>query len=70
MTSPVFHYLFDQYKSLVDQGLAQTEEGRRLFAEMMAYAPDAYLDAARKIAIEMELLPERPDAYTDDGQPL
>ena len=70
MTNPVFLYLFDQYKSLIDQGLARTEEARHLFGEMMAYAPEEYLEAARKIAIDMGLFPERPDAYSDDGQPL
>jgi hypothetical protein len=70
MTNSVFHYLFSQYKTLVDQGLASTEGARHLFGEMMAYAPPEYMKAAHRIAVEMGLFPDRPDGYSDDGQPL
>lgn len=67
--SPIFDYLFDQYKQLHRDGLTETEKGRRLFMEMMHYAPAEYLAVANQIAEEMNLLPE-PDGYLDDGTPM
>lgn len=70
MSNPVFHFLFDQYKQLVDQGLDRTDEARHLFGEMMAYAPPEYHQAAHDLAVEMGLIPAQPDGYSDDGEPL
>ncbi len=68
-TNPVFFYLFGQYKALHEQGLDDTEAGRLLFIEMMAYAPPEYLAVAHQIADELALVPE-PDGYLDDGTPM
>lgn len=67
MSNPVFSYLFEQYKQLAAQGLDRTEEARHIFGEMMACAPDEYLEVARSIAVEMVLMPEQPDGYSDTG---
>ena len=71
MTSnPVFYYLMDQYKALQAQGLDNTAEARQLFGEMMAYAPPESMEAAHEIAVQMGLMPDKPDGYSDDGEPL
>ena len=69
-TNPVFSFLFAQYRALHKQGLDNTDEGRQLFGEMMAYAPPEYLEAAHGIAAKMGLMPDKPDGYSDDGEPL
>ena len=71
MTSyPVFYHLMDQYKALQAQGLDNTDEARQLFGEMMAYAPPKYREAAHELAVQMGLMPDKPDGYSDDGEPL
>ena len=70
MSNPVFHYLVDQYKQLVDQGLDRTDEAHKLFGEMMAYAPPEYQKVAQDMAVEMGLMPDKPVGYSDDGEPL
>lgn len=69
MTNPIFHYLFDQYKDLHEQGLDNTEEAHTLFMEMLHYAPPEYIAVADRIAKEMDLIPE-PTDYLDDGTPM
>ena len=68
-TNPTFTYLLAKYKELKADGQDNTEEGRLLFMEMMAYAPPEYLAVAYQCADEMNLVPE-PDGYTDDGTPM
>ena len=70
MSNPVFHYLLDQYQQLVDQGLDRTDEANNLFGEMMRYAPPEYQKVAHDMAVQMGLMPEKPDGYSDDGEPL
>ena len=67
--SPIFDYLFAKYKELRADGQDETEEGRLLFMEMMAYAPPEYMALAYQCADEMNLVPE-PDGYLDDGTPM
>ena len=69
-TNPVFSFLFAKYQVLQKQGLNGTDEARQLFGEMMAYAPPEYKEAAHEIAVKMSLIPEKPDGYSDDGEPL
>ena len=65
-----FRQLLHDYTELSDAGLDDTPEASRLFMEMMECAPETYLDAAHEIAIDMGLMPEKPDGYSDDGDPL
>ena len=68
--NPVFSFLFAQYRALHKQGLDNTDEGRQLFNEMMNYAPPEYQEAAHELAVQMGLMPDKPDGYSDDGEPL
>ena len=65
-----FKQLLREYGELRDAGLDDTDEARRLFMMMMECAPDTHLDAAHGIAVDMGLMPEKPDGYSDDGQAL
>jgi hypothetical protein len=69
-TNPVFSFLFAKYKALHEQGLDDTVEARQLFGEMMVYAPPEYKEAAHELAVKMGLMPDKPDGYSDDGEPL
>jgi hypothetical protein len=65
-----FKQLMREYGELRDSGRDDTEEARLLFIEMMECAPDECLDTAHEIAVDMGLMPEKPDGYSDDGQAL
>lgn len=51
-------------------GLGQTEDACRLFLEAMDYAPEGFKRDLHEKAVDLGLMPDKPDAYTDDGQPL
>jgi hypothetical protein len=68
--NPVFVRLMTQYAELHEAGQAETPEARDLFCEAMQYAPDSIKEMAHKKAVEMGLMPEKPDGYRDDGEPL
>ena len=65
-----FKQLLREYGELIDAGLDDTPEASRVFMAMMECAPPEYMDAAHKIAVDMGLMPEKPDGYSDDGQAL
>lgn len=69
-TNPTFDYLLNQYMALHEQGLSKTEEASQLFGEMMFYAPEEFQALAREKAIEMGLMPAKPDGYSPTGEPL
>jgi hypothetical protein len=68
--NPVYVRLMTQYAELHEAGLAETTEASDLFCEAMQYAPDSIKEMAHKTAVEMGLMPEKPDGYSDDGEPL
>ena len=68
--NPTFVFLMEKYTGLRCAGLERTEEARLLFSEAMQYAPDEFLKMAHEEAVAMGLMPETPDAYSDDGEPL
>ncbi|KOR33429.1 hypothetical protein TI05_01065 [Achromatium sp. WMS3] len=68
--NPEFSRLMTKYAELTDQGKGDTEEAMHLFHEALQYAPREFLDDIGNKAKEMGLLPDKPDGYTPDGQPL
>lgn len=68
--NPLFIHLMDRYMALDAAGLGETEEACQLFVEAMDYAPEDFKRDLRSKAIELGLMPEKPDGYSDDGQPL
>jgi len=68
--NPVYVRLMTQYAELHKAGLAETPEASDLFCEAMQYAPDSLKEKAHVLAVEMGLMPEKPDGYSDDGEPL
>lgn len=68
--NPTFKFLMTKYAELHDAGLDDTEEARQVFTEAMRFAPPEFLGTAHNVAVEMGLIPERPDGYSDDGEPL
>ena len=68
--NPVWLHLMSQYKALCDAGQSNTEQASDLFNEAYGYAPDSFKQMMRDKAIELGLMPEQPDAYSDDGEPL
>lgn len=68
--NPLFIHLMDRYMALDAAGLGDSDEAHRLFVEAMNYAPESFRRDLRGKAIELGLMPEKPDGYSDDGQPL
>jgi hypothetical protein len=68
--NPLFIHLMDRYMALDAAGLGDTDEACQLFVEAMDYAPESFKRDLRSKAIELGLMPEKPDGYSDDGQPL
>lgn len=69
-TNPTFTHLMQKYADLHDAGLDSTKEARQLFAEAMNYAPEEFKKIAHDTAVELGLIPDQPDYYTNDGEPL
>ena len=67
--TPVFNYLFDTYQRLTEEEQA-SPEGRVLFGELIVHAPPEYKRIIDEVAKEMDLMPDRPRGYDDDGNPL
>lgn len=67
--SPVFNHLFDTYQRLTDAE-RESPEGRVLFGELIIHAPPEYKKIIDEVAKEMNLMPDRPHGYDDDGNPL
>jgi hypothetical protein len=70
MSNPIFIHLMTKYAELREAGLDRTEEASILFEEMMRYAPPEYQQIAHEMIVEAGLMPEKPDCYSDDGEPL
>jgi hypothetical protein len=68
--NPVFVRLMTQYAELHEAGLAETPEANDLLCEALQYAPDDFKKKIHGIAVELGLMPEKPDGYSDDGEPL
>ena len=68
--NPVWLHLMSQYKALCDAGQSNTEAASDLFSEAYGYAPDSFKQMMHDKAIELGLMPEQPDGYSDDGEPL
>ena len=68
--NPVWLHLMGQYKALCDAGQQHSEQASDLFNEAYGYAPEVFKKALHDEAIELGLMPEQPDGYTDDGEPL
>lgn len=65
-----FHRLMTRYKELVENGRGDTEEARTVFMEVLSVAPPEFTKMVEDTAKEFGLLPDKPDAYTDAGEPL
>ena len=68
--NPMFRTLMAQYAELHEDGLGDTPESHRLFVAMMEVAPRKFLDEEHDMALELGLIPDKPDYYTNDGEPL
>ncbi len=68
--NPVFLHLMTQYVELREAGLDNTPEANDLLCEAMQYAPDNLKKMMYEKALELGLVPEKPDGYSDDGEPL
>ena len=68
--NPTFIHLMTQYAELHEAGLDDTPEASDLLCEAMQYAPDSFKEMAHNTAVELGLMPEKPDGYSDDGEPL
>jgi hypothetical protein len=68
--NPIFVHLMTKYAEMHDAGLDRTPEASRLFCEAMTYAPEDFKKLAHDKAVEMGLMPARPDGYGDEGEPL
>ena len=68
--NPLFFSLMHQYKALCDAGQQHSEEGSDLFAEAYDLAPASFKKALHDAAVEQGLIAEKPDGYSDDGEPL
>jgi hypothetical protein len=60
----------NEYSALVEQGLGDSPEALRAFAQMLDAAPQSFLDMMHNKVVEMGLIPDQPDGYTADGEPL
>lgn len=69
-TNPIFIHLMQKYADLHDAGLDRTPEASQLFVEAMNYAPEEFKKIAHDVAVELGLIPDKPDYYSDDGEPL
>ncbi|MBV5309577.1 hypothetical protein [Chromatium okenii] len=68
--SAAFLNASNEYSELVAQGLGESPAAARAFARMMENAPQSFMDVAHDVAMEMGLMPEKPDAYTANGEPV
>ena len=68
--NPLFFSLMHQYKNLCEAGQQHTEAASDLFSAAYDYAPEEFKKALQDAAVEMGLMPEKPDGYSDDGEPL
>lgn len=68
--SPEFMAAMGRVRHLGEKlGIAHPMTGDAL-AQAMEIAPEAFRQEAHDMAVEMGLVPAKPDAYTEDGQPL
>jgi hypothetical protein len=67
--SPVFDHLFELYQRLSDAE-RESSEGRVLFGELIIHAPPEHKRIIDEVAKKMDLMPDRPHGYDDDGNPL
>lgn len=68
--SAAFLNASNEYSELVEQGLGESPAAARAFARMMENAPQSFMDVAHDVAMEMGLMPEKPDGYTANGEPV
>ena len=68
--NPIFLHLMTQYEALHNVGQGNSEAAANLFAEAYNYAPDDFKRALREKAIELGLMPAKPDGYSYDGEPM
>jgi len=68
--SAAFIHAGNQYSELVEQGLGESPEAMRAFAQMLEAAPQSFLDMMHNKVVEMGLMPDKPDGYTADGEPV
>ena len=68
--NPLFFSLMRQYKCLCDSGQQHTEEASDLFSQAYDLAPNEFKEALHDAAVEQGLIAEKPDGYSDDGEPL
>ncbi|MBV5309313.1 hypothetical protein [Chromatium okenii] len=68
--SDEFRIAGDLYSALVARGLGQTPEALQAFARMIDAAPQSFLDMMHNKVVEMGLIPDKPDGYTSDGEPV
>lgn len=67
--SPVFDHLLSIYQQL-SAAKRESSEGRMLFGELILHAPPEYKRIIDEVAKELELMPDCPHGYDDDGNPL
>jgi len=68
--TPAFLAAGRHYSALSKAGLAQTPEGAEAFQRMYDLAPESFRQEMHDMAVQMGLMPAKPDGYTDDGEPV
>ena len=68
--NPAFFTLMHQYKALCDAGQQYSEQASDLFNEAYGCAPEVFKKALHDEAVAQGLIADKPDAYSDDGEPL
>lgn len=68
--SPEFLAAGRKYKELFEAGKELTPEGADAFNRMYETAPESFRQEMHSMAVEMGLLPDTPDGYSDSGEPV
>ena len=68
--TPAFLTAGRHYSALSKAGKAQTPEGAEAFQRMYNLAPESFRQEMHDMAVQMGLMPPKPDGYTEDGQPI
>jgi hypothetical protein len=68
--SPELVAALESYQKLRDQGLEWTAPGLAAWQKVIDLAPPALLEAMHAVAVGMGILPDKPDGYSTDDQPV
>lgn len=68
--SPEFLAAASAFRDLLVQDRAHTPAGLRAWQAVMETAPPEFLETMHAEAVRLGLIPEKPDGYTDEGEPV